>query len=445
MLDLLRDAYLRAYLDGVTARASAASEALDWLDGTQDLNPTGLVPPFEDGSAGASAWMRLKRQVQSLGPRAFRFKRDGSIGSINWGGDDPDGIDERLSQIDLHDLASQSLKSLFATGIAAAWAYQPESGEPRIQRLGGHIEPLYHQDDAAGEMIGLFQVRAQPGGNKYTLRVYEFSDEPGRGNVYEWRDAGSMYEVGKAITKAWEDTSVPRVQMTSRSQDGLPLGEFAQALPIVQGEVAAQLRILRVADSHAWPLLYAAGSWDIPSNLGQNSILVSPNAGDALGRVEAGSLEQLFTVHDRAMERFRADAALPIASISTGNFPSGEALEQANATYLSSCRAYANMLSALLTEVVGDYAELLGISRDEAPPVSVAVNHEFTKSSVLSTIQELYRDGLVEFAAAVRAASVYVPTWSSEEVEKFIEAETARLRPPPFVPGALEDDDGQGG
>lgn len=437
MLDIVRGAYVRAYLRGVSARAAAAAEALDWLDGTQTLSATQLVPPFAEGSAGQAAFRRFAGQVQSLGPRAFRFKRDGTLGAVNWGGDSTT-MDARLESIDLVSLATPALKGLFANGIAAAWAYQPEVGPPRVQRLGGHLEPLYLEDDAAGDPIGLFQVRAQPDGARYTLRVYEFSLEPGRGTIYEWRDAQTMFEIGKVPTLMIENTSVPRVQIANRSQDGLPLGEFGQALPTVIGEVAQQLRLLRVADAHAWPLTFAAGDWDIPRDLGSQSILTAGSTDAKVGKLEPSDLTTLFQQHDRVLERFRADTSLPIGSINTGNFPSGEALEQANATYLSSCRSYAAMLSRLLTDVVADYAALVGIS--DPPPVTVNINQEFTKGAITSTVIELWREGLIDFAAAVRAVSVYVPTWSSDEVEAYIQREAARGQPLGFVPGALTDD-----
>ena len=221
MLNLVRDAYIRAYLRHIETRAAQAAESLDWLDGQQTLNHTELVPPFDPGSDGEAAWRRFRKQVQSLGPRAFRFKRDGTLGNINWGGDNPEGIDERLRDLNLTSLATQALKRLVANGIAAGWAYQPENGNPKAQLLGGHIEPLYSEDDAAGEVIGLYQVRAKPVQDnvRYTIRVYEFGSEPGVGNILEWDNAQSRTDLGLPPEELTE-TSVPRFVTTGRDQDG---------------------------------------------------------------------------------------------------------------------------------------------------------------------------------------------------------------------------------
>src|SRR5690606_30224119 len=117
------------------------------------------------------------------------FKRTSAIGSVTWGGDDPEGIDAKLSEtVDLDRLAAGSLKSLVAIGIAGLLPHQPETGRPRLQRMGGYIEPLYTEDDLGGEPAAWFQVLAEPSGNKYRLRVYQPDEnDPIRGTLTEWR------------------------------------------------------------------------------------------------------------------------------------------------------------------------------------------------------------------------------------------------------------------
>lgn len=425
MQDLLRSVYIRAYLQGIATRAATAAEAFAWVDGTQTLSPHELVPPFREGSEGAKAWQRFIAQVQSLGPRALRFKRDGIIGIVNWGGDNDGGIDNRLEEVDLRAHASAALKNLFTTGITAMWAHTPVDGRaPRIQQLGGHIEPLYLEDDPAGEVIGLYQVRAAPGYSpKYILRIYEFSaEDPSTGTIYEWRNADTPYEIGNAPTSVFENTSMPRYQIYARDQSGLPLGEFMQALPIVKSEVAEQIKLKRVSDTHAWPLIAAAGGWDIPSDVGVTTVLESDNANATITRIEPSDLTGLFILHDRTLERFRTDLALPINSIATTDFPSGEALEQANAAYHASCKNYSLMLSKLLSDVVRDYAVLLGLSESDVPRVSVNVNREAARVAVTDQARADYREGLISFRAAVIAISQYYPDWDDESIEEFIEA-----------------------
>jgi len=449
VLDVIQSEYIRYYLNSLYVRAAQAGEALDWLDGQQTLYPDELVPPFDSGSEGETAWLRLKEQVQSFGPRAYRFKRDGAIGDVNWGGRDPKDIDDRLTAIDLRDLATHALKSLMGPGIAAAWAYQPgklegdklvASGQPRIQRLGGHVEPLYAEDDGAGDVMALYQVRSNPMGT-YTIRIYEYSDVPGQGTIYEWRRADEMFAVGKEPSQVLENTNVPRFQMATRDQDGYPRGEFLQVLPIIKAELANQLRILRVADAHAWPILYMFGAGIDGSTLGSNRILTSPNAAAQAGRIEAGNMAALFEQQERTLERIRSDLSLPINSINGGSWPSGEALAQANSVYLSSCRGYAGSIGRMLTEVVADYAELLGIPRDQAPPVSVSINQEHAREALTKQARDDYREGLITFRAAVGAVAPFYPHWSDEEVEAFILQGERPLKVGAFIKTGVEPGD----
>src|SRR5690606_40812206 len=106
----LQSAYVRAVLQGVTTRVALAAEALDWADGLQTLDSTELVADLKD-EVSRAAWNRLAKQVQGLGPRAVAHKRSAAIGSVSWGGDDPNGIDDRLEDLDLEDRKSTRLNS----------------------------------------------------------------------------------------------------------------------------------------------------------------------------------------------------------------------------------------------------------------------------------------------------------------------------------------------
>ena len=77
--------------------------------------------------------------------------------------------------------------------------------------------------------------------------------------------------------------------------------------------------------------------------------------------------------------------------------------------------------------MVADYADLVGIS--DPPPVVVGINQEFEKSARIRFVQELYREGLLPLSAAVRDLSVFIPTWSNEDVDVFIAEQSARVTP----------------
>lgn len=426
MIDL-KSAYVRAVLQGVTARVQQAADALDWADGKQVLDATELVPPLRH-EEDRVVWKRLTRQVQGLGPRAIAHKRSTAIGSVNWGGDNHGGIDARLASLGLKQLATAALKQLVAIGIAGLLPHQPEEGPPKLQRMGGYLEPLYREDDIGGDPAAWLQVLAEGSGNRYRLRVYQpDANLPTRGTLTEWRNATNPYELGNQPSNTWEGVIMPSIVMVDAAQDGTPIGELVQALPVLKGEVAAQARILRASDANAWPLRWASGDWDLPKDSSALDVLVATVPGSQVGVVEPPSLTGLFTLHDRILERARGDLKLPISSITTGDFPSGEALEQANAISIATATMYAGLLSELLTGGVAGYAELLGIPRESAPPVSVEINREQTRRAITEQARNDYREGLISFRAAVLTVAQYYPHWSDNEVEEFIREQTSRV------------------
>src|SRR5690625_3509603 len=400
-------AFVRAQLEAVEAGISEAAEALDWAHGEQTLDADQLIPLPSDPQARASAvkeFNRYTRQLQSRGPRVLKIKRSGAVGEVNWGGDNTDGIDNRLEEIDLRGVARNVFDSLFVNGIAAAWAFNEErTGRNRIQVLGGYLEPLYHPDDPAGEPVGLYQVTQDPDSLKvrYRVRVYDFEDR----SIREWRDLTRPTELGKPPADEWSDTSVPRLAIFDTNQAGLPVGELSQALGELRAELVQQLRILRVADAHAFPILWQAGHWQRVTEVGATVIMESDGADSKVGRVDAADLEQLFTLQDRGLERIRGDLSLPISSIGSGAWPSGEAIQQANVAYTTGLRDYAHLESRLLTDVVADYAELEGIANP--PPVIVSVSREQMRATAAQQSREEYRAGGSSLRMAVAGRAPY--------------------------------------
>ena len=435
MIDL-QTAYVRAYLQAATSRINHASSVLDWAHGDQTLISTDLIPPFPtDPKARARAvadWDRYKKQVQSLGPRILKTKRAGAIGDVNWGGENTGGIDEKLENLNLRTLARNAFDHLVSNGIAAAWAYRDEAtNRTKAQALGGYLEPIYPEDDPTGEIIGLYQVMedASASGVRYRVRVYDLLEK----SIREWRGLKDPTELDRAPTNEWPNTSVPRVVVFDTDQAGYPIGELAQALELLRAEVAMQLRILRVADAHSYPILYMTGAWDDPVELGASTVLRAQGEGSAgAGRIDPGDMQQLFALQDRAMERLRADLSLPIGSITTGSWPSGEALQQANVSYITSSTDYALLLSELLSGVVRDYASLEGVK--DAPTVTVSVNREQMRSVISTQVREDYKAGAVSLRMAVTALAPYYPATDSEELEAFITREEEPLDASGFLP-----------
>jgi len=139
-----------------------------------------------------------------------------------------------------------------------------------------------------------------------------------------------------------------------------------------------------------------------------------------------GDLTQMHAHHDRKLERLREDLSLPGGALGTQT-PSGEALREANQKFIASSRAYATAVQSILSNSLGDYLGLNGVS--EETPVSVDINREFEKEQRVRFVVELYREGLLPLDAAVRSVSVYLPDWSDEMVEAFIAQQTRTVTP----------------
>ena len=419
----LNTPYIRAYLAHATQRITNAAITLDWAHGNQTLDNTQLIPPFPtDATAATEArkdWERYKHQVQSLGPRVLKAKRMGAVGDVNWGGSDPNNIDDKLTRLNLRALARTAFDPLCANGITAGWAYlDEETRENRVQILGGFLEPIYRQDDPTSQPVGLYQVTQDPSELriKYRVRVYDFVER----SVREWRGLDDPTKLDTPPTEEWTNTSVPRVALFDSDQDGYPAGELQQALNLLKAEVADQLRVARVADTQAWGILALAGDWDIANEMGATTVLTSPKEGASAERIEPASLEQLFAKHDRTMERVRSDLSLPVASVGGGAWPSGEALQQANIAYISSSSDYATILTDFMTDLIRDYALLEGIPEENAPPVVISISREQMRRVISQQVREDYEAGVISRRMAVTALVPYYPNTSDEEIEAFI-------------------------
>lgn len=418
-MSIVQESWLRHVLTGVDSRVELAAEVLDWADGKAQFAQDELVPQPTDEES-LKAWERFTRQVQNLAPRAIAFKKSSAVGVVNWGDDDPGNIDSRLEDMNLHGLAERLLKNLVALGIAGVIPHVPEVGQPRLQRLGGYIEPLYNEDDRE-EPSAWFQVTDEMDGKSFRLRIYEPNPaDPILGTVTEWRNQRNAYTVGNPPSAVHENVFMPAVVMVDTDQAGMPIGELEQALPLLKSEVAQQIKNLRATDTHTWPVRWAAGDWDITETLSAGDVLVAGDPSSKIGIIDPPNLEMLFTHHDRILERIRGDLKLPISSISTGNFPSGEALEQANAISIAQASRYASHLSELLTQGVERFAVALGMTADDAPHVSVTIDTEQSRRVVSDQVRNDWREGLISFRVAVNTISQFYKDWKPKDIEAFI-------------------------
>lgn len=418
MIDL---ALVQAELASVTRRAEARYEAETWGTGQFDQQPFALLPTIPTGALDEAK--RIARMAASLGPRIVGLKKSLTLGDVNWGGDNPGDIDQRLETQDLNALADELLEVGLYTGIPAGIVRRPQAGEsddgtpiagdPVIEPLTGHVEPLYDAEQPA-RVAGIFQawrpLDARERG--WRVRIYDYDLQ----TMTEWRRLEQPYMVGNNPFRRVENAPLPRYQILRRGRGRMPIGDLELALPLLKSDWSSQVRGDRAEENTAFAQLVVSGYIE-PETRGPSQVIRAEPGGDAK-YLTPGSLNEIHTHHDRKLERLRRDLNLPGGVLSGSNI-SGEALREDNMHAIADAKTKAQKMGALLTDLVQDYAMELGVS--EPPPVSISINKDFEAATSLDRIILLFREGLLAFDAAVRSISAYVPTWSDEEVEEFIQ------------------------
>ncbi len=435
MIDLTT---IKPQLSGITTRANRKAEAERWGTGDLRVTPTELLPSIESEEAQA-ALRRLAEQAQSLGPRIVNTKRFGIIGDLNWGGDNT-LADKALREQDLETTVDVMIEQALYSGVIAGINRRdPDLGTTRIEPLIGHVEPIYSKDSPtyAVGLIHAWVSDAGEGVTRWTVRVYDLADRTMR----EWASITDPSRIWRTTPTNVVEASaeypagapIPRFAVLSRDSDRLPMGEVAKLLPLLYADWSSQVRGDRIEESTAIPQMVVKGEVeDGTDERSPTHVIRVIEDGDAK-YIIPGDLSGLHEHHNRKLERIREDGNLPGGFLGNQT-PSGEALREANAKFISSNRYVASRASRVLTQLAADHceAEQLG----EPPEVTVTINREFARQQEITDIIALYREGLVSHAAAVRGISVFLPTWSDEEIEQFIQDEVERLRVPEFAPGA---------
>jgi len=437
-------ATLKTQLSGLTSRAALKAKAEEW--GTGDLRdiPDHLLPNIESDEA-RKALRRLAAQAQSIGPRIVSVKRFGVLGEVNWGGDNQ-AADQALRAMDLEAVADEMLEQALYSGMLAGINRRdPDLGVTRIEPLIGHVEPVY--SPASPTLVaGLIHAWVQPesvgAATKWTVRLYDLMDR----SMREWRDVTDPSRVhqltpAEVVEPSAEYPSgapMPRFAIVSRGADRMPMGEIAKVLPHLYADWSSQVRGDRIEESTAVPQLVVKGEVeDGTDERSPTHVIRVVEDGDAR-YIIPGDLRSLHEHHNRKLERIREDANLPGGFLG-GQTPSGEALREANAKFISANRWLASRLSRVLTELVADHCEAEGLG--DPPQVTVTINREFTKAQDIADAIQLYQADLLDHAAAVRHVSAFVPTWSDEEIEEFIRSRRELVPPPPEPPDAAEERD----
>jgi hypothetical protein len=400
--------------------------------------PENLLPDVS--SEVRKTMRRLANMSQSLGPRIVATKRFGTIGDINWGGNNTQ-VDRMIRREDLETVAAEMLDYSLYSGIMAGIVRRdPDVGEARIEPLIGHVEPVYSPHSPT-LVVGMLHAWVETSTDtvRWAVRLYDLHERVMR----EWRMLTEITGVEKREPDVIIEPSsefpmgapVPRFAILSRDPARMPHGELARLLPLLYADWSSQIRGSRIEESTAIPQLVVKGEVeDGTDERSPTHVIRLLDDGDAKYLIP-GDMKTLHERHDRILERIREDGNLPGGFLGSQT-PSGEALKEANAKFISANRWAATRLGRVLTELVGDLAMANGLQ--EAPEVSVSINREFTRQQDIDDAIKLYRNELASHEAVVRHVTPFLPSWSDEDVEAFIQSR-AELVPPEPTPAGLAE------
>lgn len=401
--------WLNAQIMGVELRRRLSAEAMDWMSmPIPPINLADILPPASTYE-GIDAMKRYAGQVRGLGQRILQKREWGTIGTINWGGDDTQ-VDQALMALDIHALAAEAHQQLLANGIAGIIAYiHAETNEPRLEVMSGYLEPL--PDPNTSEYYGLLQVWDLPGGLGITARLYDYTD----GSIYESQMRGfttitDLIARGQRI----ENAPMPTFVMAAADRGGLPIGEVTTLIPLLRAELATQVKLKRLEELQAFDILVLAGQWSDVKTVGPATVLQSPEVGSTAMRVGAGDFKPLVDEHNRLLNRIQADASLPVGIIS--NYISGAAIREANQAFISACYTYAQKLSVLISRGVAQYSALIGRN---PVPIDIGINREIFRQERMAELIALRQNNLISPRQAVYEISQYYPAWKPEDLESW--------------------------
>jgi hypothetical protein len=458
----MNDLLARLHLDSALQRIHAFDMITDITLGIWVPEDDFLLPA-PNNTTRKEAWARVKRQMQTDGPSILKTKLAAVLGDVSWGGNS-DSLDDALAGIDLRALARRLLRPYITHGMMAGVTTQVEGMmEPRITRLGGYLEGITDPDDV-DTIVGIYQVipvntitaggvtRAAGGtdaafgtpgtttrpenGIAYHVRVYHWGDSPpDRADLLEWNNLRNPTHLSRAPIETL-GVQRPRFRILEQTPEGLPLGEMEVLTPQLMALWATEARMTLSEELSAFPMLKVMGEalgddWAI----GPGEPISLAEGSDAEW-MEPGNLAELREQRDLRRERNRNDASLPGGFLGNDS-PSGEAISEANIRFRQNISGYANDVQGILTELVADYATLVGVS--EQPSVSVTPSKEYDAKERIESVIALFASGLLPLNVAAREIQVFFSTWSDDELNEWVVEQSAVVRPEDIVfPG---DDD----
>lgn len=450
----IHDLAKRARLQRITDRATELDHLRDMLDGTYQPANGRITPPFKAGTSRAAAYDRALRITNTTVPLIINKSAAAlDFGSITWS-DAVTGApraDDALADLPLARIARELAIELELAGACAAMASTPLDPDgrtmpPTVEVLHGVNIP-YADPIAPARVSGWYRAiqyldDSHGGALRWWVEAYDFTTTPTTHRV--WRTLGDPTALGFAPDDEYRSLARPRYHVLGVSPDGLPVSPLLQNLGRVMGLYATELRLATTEELSAYPMLLTRGEADV-TQIGPGEVIAVDAEGDARW-LDPGSLQELREQMDVKRDQVREAFSLPGGSLG-GQTPSGEALAEANRSFLQKSRMVADALSKLLSEVVSDYLALLNL-----PPVTVSVpiDRAYTTQQLLEVVEKGVDLQVIPQRVAARVFQQFVGEhYSDEELERFLEEMEERQASPPAgflsprdepVPG--EDDAG---
>lgn len=363
---------------------------------------------------------RLFKRTASIGKSIIDTRRSGAITQVSY---ETKGDTSVLSSLGIQTLAERIFNDLFISGIAGIVSYRNTLGILKLSRMGGYLEYIRNPDNT-DEVMGIMQI-LQNSGTKlsYNVRIYEFLDNS-RSLMKIWKNVVSLERVFSSYPQEQMEVPTPQVVSVGDTPDDSSSGEGSSLLGLILGYAATSMKIERVADAQAFPILWIQGIVNQFEEVGPNKTFVFDSDG-SLNRLEPGDLSQLRELRNDLEGMINSQFNLP-GRVSGGNFPSGEALQEARLNFTNVSRTYATTITQLLNNALRQYSSLGNVS---IPNVVIESFEGYELNNKLQLAIQLYKEGIIPIRAVATLAQQLIPTWSDEELEKFLQQRETQITP----------------
>jgi len=279
----------------------------------------------------------------------------------------------------------------------------PYTDPTRPGSITGWYRALQYSDDAMGGVL------------RWWVEAYDFvGDDITVHRV--WRELADPTALATTPDDEFESTARPRFALAGIQPDGLPSSPMLANAGRILGLYATELRLATSEELSAFPMLVTRGEAEM-EQVGPAEVITVDADGDAKW-LDPGKLGELRDQANLKRDQLREAFNLPGGSLG-GQTPSGEALAEANRSFMQESRSLAGELEKTLTDLATDYLAILGL-----PPVSVSVpiDRSYTTASLLDVVEKGIDLGAIPQAVAARMFQGFVGNaYSDVELSEFLD------------------------